>query len=157
MRGAVPPRLTYVNDGVGSNATLKNQISGLAMKIVSRRSLFATAVALALVVGLGTSPWTIFLRPIVGQVGSVEHDVPVQVLRLVTVEARVPANRSVNVSAVTHYLLSGRVSRGHSNTASHRPPGAATRQAPLARPRPRQDPSTRPRVRPWKPGRWLRS
>ena len=56
---------------------------------MSRRSLLAIAVALALIVALGAGAWAMFLRPIKVQVAHIERDVPVQVFGLGTVEARV--------------------------------------------------------------------
>ena len=70
------------------------------MKPVSRRSLFAIALALALIAALGTAAWAMFLRPIKVQVANVERDVPVQVFGLGTVEARVTSKVGFKVSGV---------------------------------------------------------
>jgi hypothetical protein len=100
VRRALCPWLTYVNDGIGSNTTLKGSNRRIAVKIVTRRSLFAIAAALALVLGVGTVAWAMFLRPIRVEIASIERDVPVQVFGLGTVEARVTSKVGFKVAGV---------------------------------------------------------
>jgi HlyD family secretion protein len=70
------------------------------VKTVSRKSLFAIGVALALAFGLATAAWTMFLRPIKVEIAHTERDVPVQVFGLGTVEARVTSKVGFKVSGV---------------------------------------------------------
>ena len=67
---------------------------------MSRKRLFIVAIVLTVVAGAGLGGWAAFLRPIKVQVVRVEHDVPVQVFGLGTVEARVTSKVGFKVSGV---------------------------------------------------------
>jgi HlyD family secretion protein len=72
-------------------------------------------MVLALVAGGGAGAWVLFLRPIKVQVSYAEHDVPVQVFGLGTVEARVTSKVGFKVSGVLRKLqadVGDRVSQG---------------------------------------------
>jgi HlyD family secretion protein len=92
--------LTYLNAESGYEISFQELFLAMAGKAVSRRSLLAIAVALALIAGLGAAAWTMFLRPIKVQVAHIERDVPVQVFGLGTVEARVTSKVGFKVSGV---------------------------------------------------------
>jgi HlyD family secretion protein len=67
---------------------------------MSRKQIAILAIVLAVVAGGALSAWAAFLRPITVQVARVEHDVPVQVFGLGTVEARVTSKVGFKVSGV---------------------------------------------------------
>ncbi len=67
---------------------------------MSRKQIAILAIVLAVVAGAALSAWAAFLRPITVQVARVEHDVPVQVFGLGTVEARVTSKVGFKVSGV---------------------------------------------------------
>jgi HlyD family secretion protein len=80
-----------------------------------RRYLLLLAVALALVGGAGVAAWALVFRPIAVQIARVEHDVPVQVFGLGTVEARVTSKVGFKVSGVLVELkadVGDRVAKG---------------------------------------------
>ncbi len=80
-----------------------------------RRYLLLLAVALALVGGAGVAAWALVFRPIAVQIARVEHDVPVQVFGLGTVEARVASKVGFKVSGVLVELkadVGDRVAKG---------------------------------------------
>ena len=80
-----------------------------------RRYLLLLAIALALVGGAGVAAWALVFRPIAVQIARVEHDVPVQVFGLGTVEARVTSKVGFKVSGVLVELkadVGDRVAKG---------------------------------------------
>jgi HlyD family secretion protein len=82
---------------------------------MNRRYFLLSAVALALVVAAGAAAWATVFRPIAVQIARVEHDVPVQVFGLGTVEARVTSKVGFKVSGVLVELgadVGDRVAKG---------------------------------------------
>lgn len=70
-----------------------------AKSITPKRAISFLA-ALAVIVGAGALAWTMFARPVDVHVARAEHDVPVQVFGLGTVEARVSSQIGFKVSGV---------------------------------------------------------
>jgi HlyD family secretion protein len=68
------------------------------------RTLLPAIFTVTLVVGAGVAAWALLLTPIRVQVSHVEHDVPVQVFGLGTVEARVTSKVGFKVSGVLRKL-----------------------------------------------------
>ena len=67
---------------------------------VNRKYLLLLVVALALVLAAGVTAWAMVFRPVAVHIARVEHDVPVQVFGLGTVEARVTSRVGFKVSGV---------------------------------------------------------
>ena len=67
---------------------------------MNRKYLLLLAVALALVLAAGVAAWAMVFRPVAVHIARVEHDVPVQVFGLGTVEARVTSKVGFKVSGV---------------------------------------------------------
>ena len=85
------------------------------MNASSPKRTFLFAAMLALVAGAATTAWAMFLRPVHVQIASLEHNVPVQVFGLGTVEARVTSKIGFKVSGVLVDLqvdVGDRVSKG---------------------------------------------
>ena len=85
-----------------------------ADSITPRRAI-ALVVAVALIIGAGVLAWAMFARPVDVQVARTEHDVPVQIFGLGTVEARVTSKVGFKVSGVVVELgadVGDRVTKG---------------------------------------------
>lgn len=67
---------------------------------MNRKYFLFSIVVLALVVGAGVAAWAMVFRPVAVRIARVEHDVPVQVFGLGTVEARVTSKVGFKVSGV---------------------------------------------------------
>ena len=67
---------------------------------MNRKYLLLLVVALALVLAAGVTAWAMVFRPVAVHIARVEHDVPVQVFGLGTVEARVTSRVGFKVSGV---------------------------------------------------------
>ena len=67
---------------------------------MNRKYLLLLVVVLALVVAAGVAAWAMVFRPVAVHIARVEHDVPVQVFGLGTVEARVTSKVGFKVSGV---------------------------------------------------------
>ena len=67
---------------------------------MTRKRIIIAAIGLAIAVGGGFAVWTIYLRPIKVQVAGVQHDIPIEVFGLGTVEARVTSQVGFKVAGV---------------------------------------------------------
>lgn len=76
----------------------KDKAAGKKRPVTARG--LALVIVLAVAVGAGFGAWSVFVRPIEVQVGRIEHDVPVQVFGLGTVEARVTSRVGFKVAGV---------------------------------------------------------
>lgn len=76
----------------------KDKAAGKTRPATARGLAFV--ILLAVAIGAGFGAWSVFLRPIEVQVAGIEHDVPVQVFGLGTVEARVTSRVGFKVAGV---------------------------------------------------------